>query len=132
MKFLIIVFMLRGRSSLAILVSLVLVSGLFLINVTVDDAFAGKDEKRVMVSGVDTNSNKVKIVSCSVTTYNSDSSVLLGEIFLSGNGGGSAAGFIPKASFFVDGICTDGNNDGFIGFIPVKAQGMTKIIAVFF
>ena len=131
MKFLIIVFMLRGRSSLAILVSLVLVSGLFLINVTVDDAFAGKDDKRISVSGVDVNSNKVKLVSCSVNTYDSSQFLISGGIGLSGNGGGNAAGFIPKAAFSVDGSCTDGTTSGNINpFTPVKAQGMTKIIVV--
>jgi len=128
MKFLIIVFMLRGRSSLAILVSLVLVSGLFLINVTVDDAFAGKDEKRVMVSGVDTKfNNKVKIVSCLVGV---DDGPLV--INLSGNGGGSAAGFVPKATLTISGTCEDAvGNVGNITSFPLRPNGMTKVPAIF-
>lgn len=129
MKFLIIVFMLRGRSSLAILVSLVLVSGLFLINVTVDDAFAGKDEKRVMVSGTDIKfNNKVKIVNCLVGV---DGGPV--DIPLSGNGGGSAAGFVPKSAVIINGTCEDavGNVGNILPDFPLRPNGMTKVPAKF-
>lgn len=127
-------FMLRGRISLAILVSLVLISGLFLINVIVDDAFAGKGEKRVVISGVSGDGSKVKLATCTGTTYRDGTLTVLVDTFTNApaNGGGTVFLFVLNSAGWITGSCVDilENPSGQFGS-ALKVKGMTKVQAGF-